>query len=191
LNRHTSPLCALFPLLRNRHLAAFSVAFTGLLAEFLVIALAGLPYRAGQLRSEFLFCGIVSSIILFLMIVQLVLISWWRRSLPHLPRRPDTIAAVMTYVAGTNMGRDFHGLEELSTKERNKIITQKGKVYAYGWRKENNGLVRWVVDEVPDAERKSFLPGSRSGTEPENNAGGESRGSAEHGPAFDRDLRLN
>ncbi|KAK3934678.1 hypothetical protein QBC46DRAFT_347381 [Diplogelasinospora grovesii] len=161
LNRHTSPLCALLPLVRNRHIVAASVAFTGLIAELLIITLAGLPYRPGQLRSEFLFCSIASVGILFLMAVQLVLVNIWRRSLPHLPRRPDTTAAVMTYVAGTSMVRDFYGLEELSTRERNRAIERMGKVYAYGWKTEDDGgRVRWIVDEARDQERKSFLSGS-------------------------------
>ncbi|KAK4171675.1 hypothetical protein QBC36DRAFT_339512 [Triangularia setosa] len=170
LNRHSSPICAFLPLLRNRHLAAASVAFTGIIAEFLIIALAGLPYRPGQLRSEFLFCGIASTIILCVMLIQLMLVIIWRRRLPHLPRQPDTIAAVMTYVAGTSMVRDFYGLEEMKTKERNKAIVQMGKVYAYGWRQEPEGGIRWIVDEVPDAERKSFLSGTR--TSAESSAGG-------------------
>ncbi|KAK3392903.1 hypothetical protein B0H63DRAFT_3063 [Podospora didyma] len=166
LNRHTSPLCAILPLLRNRHLAAASVALTGLVAEFLIICLSGLPYRPGQLRSEFLFCGVASAAILSLMLAQLVAVAiWQRQGLPHLPRRPDTIGAVMTYVAGTSMVRDFQGLESLGTKERNKRIREMGKVYAYGWRAEEGGKVRWIVDEVPDAERKSFLTaGEREST---------------------------
>ncbi|KAK0730262.1 hypothetical protein B0H67DRAFT_638781 [Lasiosphaeris hirsuta] len=177
LNRHTSPLCAFLPLLRNRHLAAASVAFTGLTAEFLVIALAGLPYRPGQLRSEFLFCGIGASVILFFMIIQLVMVASWRRSLPHLPRRPDTIGAVMTYVAGTRMGRDFYGLEHMSTKERNEAIRKMGKVYAYGWRKEEDGRVRWVVDEVIEGERKSVI--SKSTRSHGGRPSGSSRGSGD------------
>ncbi|KAK4170481.1 hypothetical protein QBC43DRAFT_197574 [Cladorrhinum sp. PSN259] len=167
LSRHTSPLCAFLPLLRNRHLAAASVAFTGLISEFLIIALAGLPYRAGQLRSEFLFCGIVSVVVLSIMLAQLVLVMIWRRRLPHLPRRPDTIAAVMTYVADTSMVKDFRGLEEMSTKDRNRAIIEMGKVYAYGWRQEPEGRgIRWLVDEVQDSEKKSFLSEGRPSAEP-------------------------
>ncbi len=69
----------------------------------------------------------------------------------------------MTYVAGTKMVRDFYGLEQLSTKDRNKAIKELDKVYAYGWRKEEDGRVRWVVDEVPDTERKSLLTSTHDG----------------------------
>lgn len=146
------------PLLKHRHFAAASIAVTGLGAELLIVALAGLPYRPGQLRGEFVFCGIMALVIVALMIAQLAQVNFWRRSLPHLPRRPDNIAAVMTYVAGTTMVKDFYGLEELSTSERNKAVRKMGKTYAYGWRKEDDsGRTRWIVDEVPDQEKKAFL----------------------------------
>jgi len=148
LNRHSIPLTALVPLFRGGHLAAASVAATALMAEFLVIFLSGLPYRPGQLRSEFLICGIASLAILALMVAQLVFVGVWRRHLPHLPRRPDSIAAVMSYVAGTNMVREFYGLEEMGIRDRNRAIRRMNKTYAYGWRREGDGQVRWVVDEV-------------------------------------------
>lgn len=158
LNRHSNPVTAFIPLLKHRHFAAASIAVTGLCAELLIVALAGLPYRPGQLRGEFVFCAVMALSIVTLMIAQLVLVNLWRRALPHLPRRPDNIAAVMTYVAGTTMVKDFYGLEELSTSERNKAVRKMGKTYAYGWRKEDGtGRTRWVVDEVPDQEKKAFL----------------------------------
>jgi hypothetical protein len=150
------PITAFVPLFLNGHVAAASVALTGLLAEFLVLALAGLTYRPGQLRSEFLFCGVVSLIILALMVAQLAAINLWiTRRLPQLPRKPDTIAAVMTYVAGTAMVHDFDGLEGLGTRERNRAVRRLGKAYAYGWRRDDSGRVRWIVDAV-DCERKSL-----------------------------------
>ncbi len=142
----------------NRHVAAASIAFTGIIAELLIIALAGLPYRPGQLRSEFLFSGITAVVILMLMIVQLIFNNFWRRSMPHLPRRPDNIAAVMTYVADTSIVKDFQGLESSSVRQRNRTIRDMKKTYAYGWRKEDeSGRIRWVVDEVVSAERKSLI----------------------------------
>jgi glucan phosphoethanolaminetransferase (alkaline phosphatase superfamily) len=128
---------------------AAAVAFTGLLAEFLILALAGMPYRPGQARGEFLFWSIVSLLILALMIIQLVIIYIWRRRLPTMTRTPDSIASVMSYVAGTGMSRDFENLSQVSTRERNRTIKNMGKNYVYGWRREDDsGRVRWVVDEV-------------------------------------------
>lgn len=183
LSRHSVPFTAFFPLLFAGHFGAASVAFTGIFAELLIIFLAGLPYRPGQLRGEFLFCGVSALAILAIMLVQVIAINIWRRRLPHLPRRPDNIAAVMTYVAATGMARDFDGLEGLSVRERNKAIVDMGKNYAYGWRREeimpmpagvpggmeyhsgyatNAGTaggsrVRWVIDQVAGDEGKSLM----------------------------------
>lgn len=149
LHRHTFPITAFFPLLFRGHYTAASVAFTGLIAEFLILALAGMPYRPGQARGEFLFWSSISLLILLLMTIQLLIVIWWRRKLPVLTRAPDTIAAVMAYVAGTGMGRDFEGLSMLKTKERDGIVKGWGKTYLYGWRREGpEGRVRWVIDDV-------------------------------------------
>ena len=159
LKTHTFPLTAFLPLLYNSHYIASFVALSGLIAEFLVVALAGLPYRPGQQRGEFLFWAVVALVILSLMIITLVVVNIWRRKLPALKRMPGDIAAVMTYVAGTGMVRDFAGLSQSSTKERDGAIKRLEKVYTYGWRREEMdsgvraGRGRWVIDEVLMKER--------------------------------------
>jgi hypothetical protein len=136
------------------------VAFIGLIAELLIVALSGLPYRPGQSRGEFLFWGITSLAILTFMIVQLITISMWRRKLPHLPRAPESIASVMTYVAGTSMTRDFNGLEQLKRSERDQAIRDLEKSYAYGWRREEDGRVRWIVDVLSVDKNRALMDGA-------------------------------
>ena len=55
------------------------------------------------------------------------------------------------------MSRDFDGLEQLSMSERNRRIRDMGKAYAYGWRREEGGWVRWVV---PVKDNKSLVDNS-------------------------------
>jgi len=160
LKRHSIPLTAFFPLLWYCHYTPASVAFIGLIAELLIVALSGLPYRPGQQRGEFLFWGITSLTILTIMLVQLISISIWRRKLPHLPRAPESIAAVMTYVAGTSMTRDFNGLEQLKRHERDQAIRDLEKSYAYWWRREEDGRIRWIVDEVPGSKNRALIDGA-------------------------------
>jgi hypothetical protein len=137
------------------------VALIGLIAELLIVALSGLPHRTGQSRGEFLFWGITCLAILTIMIIQLIILAIWRRKLPHLPRAPESIAAVMTYVAGTSMTRDFNGLEQLKRKERDRAIRDLEKNYAYWWRREEDGRVRWVVDVVPgDKNNRALMDGA-------------------------------
>jgi ketopantoate reductase len=88
------------------------------------------------------------------MLIVVVVINIWRRLLAHLPRKPDSVANIMSYVAGTEMCRDFEGLELVKVEERDKRIRELGKKYGYGlkeWANETKGG-RWVVDEVPSEE---------------------------------------
>lgn len=145
LRRHSLPLTSFLPLLRNKHTVPATVALIGIVGEFLVVSLSGLPYRPGQLKSEFLFCGITSLCILLLMVTGVVLVNVWRFSLPKLPRKPDTVSHVLTYVVGAKMCDDFEGLERLETAERDKAIKSMSKRYGYG-QQEIGGQVRWIVD---------------------------------------------
>ncbi|KAK4118614.1 hypothetical protein N657DRAFT_685087 [Parathielavia appendiculata] len=165
LRRHTSPLCAILPLLRTAHLMAASVAITALLSEVLIVTLAGivLPQRVDELQAgsptETLICAAISAAILLLMLIQLVAILIWRRAGPKMPRRPGSIGMVMTYLAGTEMVRSFYGLDKLTSRERDRMVCSRGRVYGYGWRKEGDaGWWRAVVEEVGEsAERRGFL----------------------------------
>jgi len=91
------------------------------------------------------------------MVVQLIFMAFWRRSLPQLQRSPESIAAVMTYVAGTSMSRDFEEFSQMTTKERDAAVKELGKEYAYGWRREEGGRVRWVVDEMQTKENRALM----------------------------------
>ncbi|KAF2397668.1 hypothetical protein EJ06DRAFT_464434, partial [Trichodelitschia bisporula] len=65
-----------------------------------------------------------------------------------LPRRPDTVAAVMTYVCDSRMCEDFEGGEKVSVKERDRHVVRLGKRYGYGVREGADGGGRWVVDDM-------------------------------------------
>ncbi|KAF2665464.1 hypothetical protein BT63DRAFT_459042 [Microthyrium microscopicum] len=149
LRRHTIPLTSILPMLLNRHYFAFTVAFAALLAEFLIITLSGLPYRPGQLRSEFVFCAISSCIILVNLIIVMIGSMVWRAFVvPELPRKPDNVASVMTYVCESRMVRDFAGLERASQKERDKAIISLDKRYGYGMVEKQVGKKSWAVDDM-------------------------------------------
>lgn len=142
LSRHILPITAILPLLRRGHIIAASVAFTALMSEIVIVTLAGLPFRPGQTRTEFLICAVISMLILLLFVVELAVINYWRRVLvPHLPRRPDNIAAVMTYLADSKVPTDFAGLETAKVADRNRRIEALGRRYWYG---SERG--RWMID---------------------------------------------
>jgi hypothetical protein len=151
LRKHSLPLTSFLPMLRNGHFMAAIIAFAAILSEFFVVVFSGLPYRPGQLRSEFIFCAITSLTVIALMLLTVVGTNIWRRWLPRLPRKPDNVAAVLTYVCQSRMVEDFEGVEVLSVRERDRRIRDLRKRYGYGVRKGEDGLGRWTIDEVPHA----------------------------------------
>ncbi|KAF2174616.1 hypothetical protein K469DRAFT_145989, partial [Zopfia rhizophila CBS 207.26] len=161
LQKHSLSLTSFFPLMRNRHFIPATLSFVALLSEFLVVTLSGLPYRPGQLRSEFFFCGIASLTIIAAMMFVVVVVNSWRRLLPHLPREPNTVATVMTYVANSNMCADFEGLEKFSTRKRDKHIGGLRKRYGYGLMTAGREEM-WAVDEMGGDSEGSNDPSSTS-----------------------------
>jgi hypothetical protein len=123
------------------------VAITAILAEFLVVALSGLPYRPGQVQDEFFFCGICALFILGAMILVIAFVGMWRRYLPTLPRKPNSTAAVMTYLADSRMLADFEGLERMKERERNRWVEEQNRRYEYSLR-AREGEMRWVIDHT-------------------------------------------
>ncbi|WYZ46593.1 hypothetical protein EsH8_IX_000818 [Colletotrichum jinshuiense] len=142
------PFFAIVPLARTGYAIPACVAVTAFVAEFFVVAVSGMPWRPGQLRGEYICCGAMCVVVLMVMLSIQGLVLYWRTTLPALPRRPDSVAAVMTYVAGTAMGREFHSVSGIGRKAADEVITEMGRRYAYGWRAEEGGARRWVVDEV-------------------------------------------
>jgi hypothetical protein len=120
MRKHTTAITSFFPSLFNKHWAAALVAFTAILGEFLDVALSGLPYRQEQLANEFFFCGISSMVTLAMMVLVILAVNLWRRNLPHLLRKLDNAAAVMTYLANSRIVADFDGLDKMNGREREK-----------------------------------------------------------------------
>jgi hypothetical protein len=49
------------------------------------------------------------------------------------------------------------GFSQMTTKERDAAVKSFGKEYAYGWRREEGGRVRWVVDEMQTKENRALM----------------------------------
>ena len=147
LRKRSLPYTAVFSMIYHKHFYAASLAFTAILADVLVISLAGVPYSPGQVWMEFIVCSYLSMAVLGVMIVTLIILLVWRRKSPDLPRAPDTLIAVMSYVADSNMLEDFEGAEDMSKKELDNRINGLGKVYGYGWSLGVDGQKKSMVDE--------------------------------------------
>lgn len=58
------------------------------------------------------------------------------------------------------MTRDFRGLEQLKRSERDQAIQDLQKSYAYWWRREEDGRIRWIVDVVPTSKNRALMDGT-------------------------------
>src|SRR5204862_6508296 len=102
------------------------IAFNALLSEVLVVMLAGVPFNSSQTWTAFLVSAYSTMTILGLMVVALLALFWWRRK-PELPRMPNTVAAVLSYLCASEMLEDFKELGE-----GNGVVGQRGGTYSYG-----------------------------------------------------------
>jgi len=147
LRKSSIALTSIFPMLFKGYFVAASMAIIAVLADILIIFLGAVPFTSGQVFMELLVASYSSMAILGIMILGLVALFIWKRLLPHLPRTPDTIAAVTSYIADSRMLDDFEGCEYLSNHELSNRIAGLGKRYVYGRWPGSDGHPRYLIDE--------------------------------------------
>jgi hypothetical protein len=140
-------LTSIIPTLSNGHVFVACTAVIAVLAEFLIIFLGAIPYSAGQVVLELNIVAYVSMVLLGLMVASLMALMFWKLRLPDLPRAPETLGAVVSYVADTRMLGDFEGYEYLDDRDMGARLTMTGKKYVYGKMHGSDGQERYLVDE--------------------------------------------
>jgi hypothetical protein len=68
--------------------------------------------------------------------------------LPHLPRKPDSVAAVMSYLCASRMVEELEGSEYLSSKQMQLRVEGLKKRYTYGKIVGMDERERWAIDEL-------------------------------------------
>ena len=147
LRKSSIPLTSIFPMLFRRYFFATAVAIITVLADILIIFLGAVPFEQGQIFLEMLVASFISMGLLGIMILGIVALFLWKRRLPVLPRAPNTIAAVASYVADSRMLDDFEGYEYLDDRELSNRIAGLGKRYVYRKRPGSDGHLRYLIDE--------------------------------------------
>lgn len=147
LRRNSLAFTAFIPTLLRGHVFASVIAFVTILAEILVVLVASIPYMPGQIHLEFLLSSFTTMTILGIMLVAILALMRWKWRAPAMPRTPDTIAAVVSYVSESRMLEDLEGCEFLDTQELDNRVRGRGKRYHFGKRLGRDGEERWVVDE--------------------------------------------
>jgi hypothetical protein len=149
LRKSSLALTSIIPMLFRGHFVAGGIAFVAVLADVLVVMIGAVPYAPGEVYYELLAATYSSITILSVMAIALVVLMFWKRRAPELPRCPDTVAAIVSYVSDSRMLDDFEGAEYLNNAEVGNLIAGKGKRYVYGKSLGSNGQYRYMVDEDP------------------------------------------
>lgn len=125
------------------------VSIVAILSEINVIVVAGVPYSESMTHVQYLVCvyaavGITGSIIM----VILIKIFWWLRTIKEMPRRPDTIGSVCGYLCGSRLIQWVSELElgEMSEEERRRIVRSSGQSFRFARGIGTDGVLRWTVD---------------------------------------------
>jgi hypothetical protein len=149
LRKSSIPLTAVLPMFFKGYYIASFIAFVAVVSEVLVIILGAVPYAPGQVYVELLVSAYMSMSLLGLMIIALITLMFWKHNLPDLPRAPDTVASMVTYVAESKMQEDFETAEWCDDRELSGRIVALGKRYVYGKQAGSDGEYRHLVDEEP------------------------------------------
>ncbi|KAF4990372.1 hypothetical protein FGRMN_8507 [Fusarium graminum] len=126
----TNAVSGLFVALRIRDPLLFFTAFTTLLAQFLPILLANVPYSLTQTSEAHDYCSRLSIGILVVMVIAMLcslLVKW-----PDLPVDPRSLAGSLWYVADAPWVRDLEGVAAMSAKKRKDAVQGLGGSWTYG-----------------------------------------------------------
>ncbi|KAI8154513.1 hypothetical protein K4K49_004057 [Colletotrichum sp. SAR 10_70] len=125
LTRPTNGFYGLYAAILEGNIILMLAAFMSILAEFLPILFANVPYNLTQTLKSHNVCATISLTILALMLASMVaslFIKW-----PELPVDPRSIAGALYYVAESRMLEDFEGLSKLDSEEREKKVKELGR----------------------------------------------------------------
>lgn len=126
----TNAVSGLLVALRIRDPLLFFTAFTTLLAQFLPILLANVPYSLTQTSEAHEYCSRLSIGILLVMVIAMLcslLVKW-----PDLPVDPRSLAGALWYVADAPWVRGLEGVAAMSAKKRKDAVQGLGGSWTYG-----------------------------------------------------------
>ncbi|KAJ9650082.1 hypothetical protein H2198_010596 [Neophaeococcomyces mojaviensis] len=147
-----------------------AVSVVACLSDFNIVAVAGVLFTDAQTTDSLLACIYIAiGITAMMLLIAIAAIVWWRRVeiVRVMPRRPDTIGTVMSYLCGSIMVWDWMKCpsistgvrwEDMSEKGRSKLIIPSGKRFQFGkWLSRVDEKERWCIDFEEDADT-TWLP---------------------------------
>lgn len=135
----------------------FLVGITAVLSDVNIIAISGVLMTAATTEDAYAFSSLTAlTVMSWMSTVLLVTVFWWRRTAPvrDMPRVPETIAVVLSYICTSRMAADFAamGMENLTQRERDEVIIAKNRRYRFAKMMGEDGKERWCVDYDESAD---------------------------------------
>ncbi|KAM0433946.1 hypothetical protein ACHAPT_003890 [Fusarium lateritium] len=133
----TNPISGLFVALRAGDLLLFLTAVASLMAEFLPILFANVPYNLTQTKIAHQVCSRLSAGILLFMVIGLfgsLFVQW-----PDLPVDPRSLVGAMWYVAEAPWVAGVEGVAGMNAKNRKNKIQGLGGRWSYGYVQTRQG----------------------------------------------------
>jgi hypothetical protein len=132
-----------------------TIGLCAILSDINIIAVSGVLFTVAQTETAYYWSNITALVCMSILTITLaVTMIWWRRNttVAAMPRMPETISAVLSYICTSRMAADFAawGMENLPEHERDELIVGKGRRYRFAKLLGEDGLVRWTVDYDED-----------------------------------------
>ena len=149
-SRTLIPVTTLIISLWRRRFIPALLAFTALLAEALTIVLPGIPSHANReyvasYVSRYVSFGILGFMMLVMVGYWISRVVRWRTSM-KLPKDPNTLGAMIMYVAGTQMAQELADLATTSARDTSRQPGHSRRGVLLKKERRENGGVRVVVD---------------------------------------------
>ena len=143
-----TPISTTIRTLHHRYFSTAAITAVTFLGEGLNIVISGIPYAKGETLMQFSVSMYMSIGILGTMIVAIGFLILSRIREPRIPRRPDTLGAVMSYLSGSRILDDYEGMECLDERTRHGHLRLMGKKYEFKEMIRRDGKFGWAVDET-------------------------------------------
>lgn len=146
VTRTLHPITTLFTSLWRRQFFPGLLAFTALLSEILIVALPGVPFRSNQMYGSYLFSFWTSIAIMSFMLAVLAILQLRPRG-PALPRTPNTLGSVFSYLCESRLVADLADLGTADAKTQRAHIKQGSRTFVLKQKSTAaDGLLRWTID---------------------------------------------
>jgi hypothetical protein len=128
------------------------IAFDTILAEILTVVLPSVPYKGESIFLAYSSSAVLAISIIAFMLASLVWVAVRATRALALPRRPDTIAAVLLYLCGGKMVKDFQGLAVVEERLRDRVLVRMEKNYWLGKVVGGDGVERVGIDAKDETQ---------------------------------------